>query len=304
MRYLILALLVISSTLVSAQRSANFMKGLAFFDGNNYKNAEVYFKKEFKVNPDLPTRIYLSRCLFMNKKYQECLDVSAPLIREDADKIRYEMIVLRSVAFIRTDQIDSAIHHCDMGIEMEPEDPLNYTNKAAAYERGKMFVESKDWYNRAYQLDTTSAELLLNCVEACYPTRDFEEALAGLFKLRQMNPKLAIEMNFGYCYSEMERYREADSVYQIVNKMEDAYFLNNYGFNKFKLGQNKEGKELILKSLKIDSKNSYAYRNLALIALAEGDNKAACAYLLKAKKYKFAEKYGSEVDELLAKHCQ
>jgi tetratricopeptide (TPR) repeat protein len=102
----------------------------------------------------------------------------------------------------------------------------------------------------------------------------------------------------------LEKYEEADSIFQMIYKENDAFFLNNYGMNKHNMGQTAEGKKLIQKSLSINPNNSFAYRNLAVIALSEGDEIKACEYLQKAKSFGFENQYGTEVEELIIKHCK
>ena len=102
----------------------------------------------------------------------------------------------------------------------------------------------------------------------------------------------------------LERYQEADSVFQLIYNENDAFLLNNYGMNKHKMGKTEEGKKLIMKALSISPGNSYIYRNLAIIAIDENNKPKACEYLNKAKSLGFEKQYGTEVNELILKHCE
>ena len=84
----------------------------------------------------------------------------------------------------------------------------------------------------------------------------------------------------------------------------DPIFLNNYGFNKHKMGFSDEGIRFIQASLQIKPDNSYAYRNLAMINIDNGELETACDNLKKAKELNFYTKYGNEVNELSVKYCQ
>ena len=127
--------------------------------------------------------------------------------------------------------------------------------------------------------------------------------MEDMLKAKELKPDLAIEFNMAYCFSMLERYSEADSMYQKIYDEKDPLFLNNYGFNKHKLGQSELGIEFIRKSLKLMPKNSYAYRNLAVIAIDQGNISKICEYLKEAKRLNFYTDYGVEVDKLLMKYC-
>jgi Tfp pilus assembly protein PilF len=65
------------------------------------------------------------------------------------------------------------------------------------------------------------------------------------------------------------------------------------------MGNLTEAKIDIEKSLELDGKNSYAYKNLALYYIEMKNTTKALTSLNKAKDLGFKELYGNEVDELL-----
>ncbi len=84
-------------------------------------------------------------------------------------------------------------------------------------------------------------------------------------------------------------------------KMATTY--NNRGYLKHKMNNNKGAMEDINASIKLDNRNSYAYKNRALVYLAEGKIDKACEDLSMARSLGFAEKYGNEVNQLIDKNC-
>ena len=151
------------------------------------------------------------------------------------------------------------------------------------------FNKAKSYYQKRLEVNFASA--------------NFEEALNDLLFIGKINPKIQNKMNLAYCYSMLERYSEADSVFLTIYDESDAFFLNNYGFNKFKLGDSKLAIETINKSLSLQPNNSYAYRNLALIAINEENLQLACKHLFKARELKFKMNYGDEVDKMIEQYC-
>lgn len=286
------------------QKSERFLTAKAFYLNNQYKEAEKLLVKEYKENPSIGVTFLLASTYYEQQKYKQSIPLYHRLYQTGDTNIQKDCIPYLCASYDRLKQKDSAYYFANLGIEQFPKEGVNYTNKAFLLRADMKFSEAKEVFYQCYKMDTTKYERLQNYIDICYKTKDYDECLRGLFLMRTLHPEYAIEMNFGYCYSMMENYKAADSVYQIVNKMDDPLFLNNFGFNKFKLGEKEKGIELIQQSLKLMPDNSYAYRNLAIIALEEGDKKKACMYLNKAKKLNFQMKYGDEVNTLLLEHCQ
>ena len=69
---------------------------------------------------------------------------------------------------------------------------------------------------------------------------------------------------------------------------------------KYLEGQYSKALELIQQSLDIDSSNSYAYKNKALVFLKIGQPESALANLQKSKLLGYEEDYGNEVNEILS----
>jgi len=93
----------------------------------------------------------------------------------------------------------------------------------------------------------------------------------------------------------------SDSI--IRYETDNAFAYNNRGYAKMKLGQYADAKKDIYQSLKVNSKNSYAYRNLGLLYLKINNKDSACISLDLAQKLGFLQNFGREVDDLISKNC-
>jgi tetratricopeptide (TPR) repeat protein len=75
------------------------------------------------------------------------------------------------------------------------------------------------------------------------------------------------------------------------------------GFAYYKLHKLDLAEEKINHAIRVLPSNSYAYRNLALVAIEKGEMDATCKYLAKSRELGFALKYGNEVEELIQQYC-
>jgi tetratricopeptide (TPR) repeat protein len=87
-------------------------------------------------------------------------------------------------------------------------------------------------------------------------------------------------------------------------KNNQAFLYNNRGFANYNLGKFDEAILDIEQSLKLSPKNSYAYKNRALVYSKKGDKTLMCQDLEKAESLGFTEKYGNEVVELMKGNCK
>jgi tetratricopeptide (TPR) repeat protein len=60
----------------------------------------------------------------------------------------------------------------------------------------------------------------------------------------------------------------------------------------------------VKRSLDISPTNAYAYRNLALVLQAMGQNDRACAAIEDALRLGFSKEYGNEMEELHRRLCR
>ncbi len=112
--------------------------------------------------------------------------------------------------------------------------------------------------------------------------------------------------NLGLALSALNRHEEAiyylDKV--LIEKPESAYSRSNKAYCLLKLGNPKQALKEINYSISIDNKNSYAYRNRALIYLDLNLVNEACMEIEHGLKLGFEMYYGSELQKLKDKYCK
>jgi tetratricopeptide (TPR) repeat protein len=83
-----------------------------------------------------------------------------------------------------------------------------------------------------------------------------------------------------------------------------AFAFNNRGFAKYKLERYADALMDIDSSIKIDPKNSFAYKNKALIHIALDSNDKACMNLSKAIELGYQADSDDEVQRLIQEYCK
>lgn len=286
------------------EKSKEMKQGTEYFFNKQYDRALLSFQMEFKLNPSTEVKFWIAHTYAeMNE-----IDLAKPLfleiVRSDYQGPEFAMSLNNlGVCYAKVEQNDSAYYYFDKAIKDFPAFAASYLDKGQLLYSESRFEGAKMHLNKAIELDSTNWLAYQTRLEVCFASQDYECALKDLIKVRELKSDAKNEMNIAYCYTMLKRYNEADSIFQMIYNDEDAILLNNYGMNKYNMGKTKEGKEIILKSLSINPDNCYAYRNLAIIAIHEGDKVVACEYLNKAQSLEFEMQYGNEVNELLSKHC-
>jgi len=107
--------------------------------------------------------------------------------------------------------------------------------------------------------------------------------------------------NLGFVLIDKNQFRQAISYFDLaIDKNENyAFPLNNKGYCLFKIGDIGAAKRLIYQSLELNKGNSFAWKNLALIHIAEGNKVVAKEAIDKAILYDYREDYGDDIDEII-----
>lgn len=136
-----------------------------------------------------------------------------------------------------------------------------------------------------------------------------DSARAGQFlrKALDMAPRDAVIWNsLGYYrFAMFNEHERAIACYDRAIKLNPnySYAFNNRGWCEYKLGH----KDRALKDIGMAKRkkvfNPFVYRNLGLIALADGDTARACDCFRRAVDYGFTSHYGDEVKDLIMANC-
>lgn len=297
--------LLIRCTSFSQAETKLLKTGADLFFKEDYTGALKIFEKEAKKNSSYETKFWIASCHFKMKEFSIAKKEFLNIINSQYKGPELAMSIVNTGSCYRSlNKIDSALYFYDMATTLFPKLVSGYFNKGQLLYSLDKFEQAKEMYNQAIVIDSNDWINYMKRQEISFILLEYDGALKDLIKAKALNPELKIDFNMAYCFSMLERYFEADSIYQKIYDASDPMFLNNYGFNKHKLGQTELGIELIQSSLRLNAGNSYAYRNLGVIALDQGNYPKSCEHLEKAKKLNFFSSYGSEVNDLLQKYCR
>lgn len=302
-KLLLFTLLLTFQTSFAQEMSKIKRTGTEHFFKGEYELALKYFLKENKKNPTSNTSFWIGHTYAEMGNISEAKPIFYKIVQNKPQSPDYAMSILNLGNCYRNNLPDSAFFYYDKAIKEFPLMADTYYNKGTLLKKQAKFEKAIINLTKAIEVDSTIWIYHQKRLEACFAYEDYKCALMGLIKVRELNPKAQNEMNLAFCYSMLERYNEADSIFQMIYDAKSAFFLNNYGMNKHNMGQTAEGKNLIEKSISINPNNSYAYRNLAIIAISKNDEEMTCKYLIKAESLGFLEQYGEEVEKLKQKYC-
>lgn len=289
---------------IGQEKSKEMKQGTEYFFNKQYDQALKSFQKEFKKNPTIEVKFWIAHTYAEMNEVSKAKPLFLEIVKSNYSGSELAMSLNNlAICYVKIKQNDSAYFYFDKAIKDFPKFAGPYLDKGQLLYSESKFEEAHKFLNKAIELDSTNWWAYQKRLEVCFASQDYECALNDLIKVKKLKPGAMNEMNLAYCYTMLKRYKEADSIFQLIYDEKDAFFLNNYGMNKHNMGRTTEGKEIILKSLSIKPDNSYAFRNLAVIAIDENDKSKACEYLNKAKSLGFERQYGKEVNELLLRHC-
>lgn len=161
--------------------------------------------------------------------------------------------------------------------------------------------------DRVLAMDPNNYHCLNNLSLAAKEEGNGPLAVEMLERMTELDPKKTTAwINLGFTLASMERHEEALEAYARAEELgaADASFLNNRGRSKLGIGDVKGARQDIGRSIKLNARNAYAYRNLAHIELHENNVEEACTALEKALELGFTKLYGNEVTELRKEHCK
>jgi tetratricopeptide (TPR) repeat protein len=171
----------------------------------------------------------------------------------------------------------------------------------------RRFKEARDNCEMVAAMDRNNYHSLNTLAIAANELGDTATALGAMRRMNELKPESSTGwINLGYVLGTLDRHAEALDAYAHAAKLgaEGSRFLNNRGLSKLGVGDIKGARQDVGRSIKLDGNNSYAYRNLALIELREGNVPEACDALEKALQLGYTKHYGSEVNDLRKEHCQ
>ncbi|MES2485258.1 MAG: tetratricopeptide repeat protein [Bacteroidota bacterium] len=335
MKQILALLLFFTTTLLSAQiDSVKDLLNMATEKekANDYDGALPFYEMALRLAPK-NAEIYCDRATAYQtrKMYREAKNDFDRAILLDSKNPKYYN--RRAILFNMLNYSEYAIRDTDKALEYAgdnlDEKSFAYYERAEAKMHNGRLESALEDYNSALAnspIKATEMGALLSSASVLGDLGRNKEAITRLETLVKKHPDFTAGYNnLGFQYIQDAQYKKAvqtfDALIKVINARgketyeiegaiieaggaENAAPLNNRGFAKFKLGDKKGALKDINESLKIDPANPYAFKNRALVYLANKKNKDACADLQKALDLGYTKAYGNEVQELIEEHCK
>lgn len=310
-RALLFSLLLLFVPATAAQDSLALAQADTLFEHQEWKAARKIYDRIIDAG-DAPATAYHRRAVCNDR-----LGVDRELVLPDlAEALRrdpklFKALLFRARMYKNNLMFPRAIDDLTVALTCAPDtegvvDCL--ADRGSAYNSIRSFDLAIADYRQALELDTAAYYVMGRLANTLDEIGQLEEALSLQKRYVAHEPdEYTGYMNVGFYLGKAGRYEEALVWYEKAIEhggVEYALVWNNRGYAKYKLGDLNGALKDIRKSLDLRSWNSYAYRNLALVYIAQGKKGDACTALEDALKWGFTEEHGDEVKLLYADHCK
>lgn len=307
MKYIsILLLSLIASSLFSQSKSEkSFLDGKNKFQKKSYKDALESFNEALLIDNKLSIVYYWrGKTKVELKDYTGASIDFGKYLKKDSNHV--SSLILRGDCFTYTKKYDAAFKDFNKAEKLSPDNDTIYNFRGYAYyNTNKAELAVKD-FTKSIELNPKNSLTYYGRALAYNTLKQTDLELADLEKTIELDPKDAMaKMSLAYCYLIKEDFTKANTLYEDLYKHDkkSPIILNNYGYAKFKMGDDKKAESLINQSIDLWPQNSYAFRNLALVYLKQERKEDACEAMKQGIVLGFSKKYGPELENLRKENC-
>jgi tetratricopeptide (TPR) repeat protein len=310
MRYIILITVLFFRSISFAQSVQDILsKAGQLRDNKKYDEALILFNNVMEKDTT-NYQAYVQRGLLfddMNEMEKAYDDYSKAIVIHSDSSLAYHY---RAVLLFKMIYTEEAIYDNTKAIEFADNDSLRmicFSNRGNAKQQKRDFQGAFEDYSRAYLLDTNSVVTLNNMASSLDELGRRDEAISYFKKISEKDSLfIGGYVNLGFQYNNIGKYKEALKCFDkaLTIEKDEPLSLNNRGLTKFYLKDYNGALKDINQSISIYPGNAYAYKNRALVYLAQNKKDMACQDIQKALDYEFTKVSGEDVNELQKKHCK
>lgn len=274
------------------------------------------------------------------RKYKKAEKELIKISRIENDN--FILLLTRGQYYSAIDELDSAALYLGNAIDYAKYSPISYSSTEFKQQRDSLYINAISTYDKiilkfpnavnfrargiykmdigllreslidfskSIQLDSTSFVTFYNQALAYRRLDLLDSALISYDQSIKLNSNYgSTYLNKGFVFIKMEEFENAlvefrKALEKQVSIKETSYTLNNIGYCYYGLKQFDLARDEVKKSININPINSYAYRNLALIEIAQNNTEAACEAIEKAIQLGFINLYGEEILNLKKENC-
>ncbi len=261
------------------------IKGNEALSKKEYKEALRYYTSALKIDScytDALNNIGIVQ--YENGRYSDAvLNYDAAII---CDFEFWDAYLNRANAYYELNELYRALDDLEYLQKKTPDSAYVYFGLGLVKTKMRKYDEAIGDFDLALLLDSANAEILVNRGTVYYYKEQFDLAQADLNLAMTINPKEANAYNaLALLRADQEDYQQALKLVEQALDIEalQPYFLNNRGYIRMKLDDPKAVKD-INKSIVLDPKNGWAYRNKALWYMKQGRYDQAITLLERAER--------------------
>jgi len=289
-------------------------------DGSNFTLAQEYAKKGlFKkavetidlaiANEPPRAAHYAEKAVFYANlsdmdNVQLTLNIGIELFPDSID-----LYMIRGGLYSAFDHEEAAIKDYETAMTLTDDDSYKIrilATMGGLKSRIRKFEEANEDLLKAYELDPENVDVLNNLAINSDEIGKPEDTFKYLQKIININPDYHVAyINLGFKHQLDGQHEKALTYFDQAIEMDpnEALAYSNRSYSRLVTNDTSGAMKDVNLSISLHPANSWAYKIRALIHMENGDQKAACEDLEKAKELGYEKRYGSEVNELIDKHC-
>jgi tetratricopeptide (TPR) repeat protein len=249
--------------------------GMVLFEEKQFDKALEEFNAALHIRPDNAMVLYYMSLVFEETgRYDEAVAALKKVVSAEPSNIN----AFLHLAYIydRQKKDDDAIRIYEEILSFEKEKPEVYLYLANTLMHKKDFRRAEALLNGALEKFSDHDELLFSLAVVYEKTDRFDDMVAKLRKVIEINPKSAEALNYlGYSFAD--RNIQLEEAYSLVQralelKPGNAYYLDSLGWVYFRQGRLTQALETILRSVETAKDDPVLYEHLGDIYLALGQS--------------------------------
>lgn len=263
---------------------ALFNRSVAFYKIYNNDSALLDIDAALKLNANNAEYYYNKSliCLAKNDKkcQNDCLDKCLKMNDRHPEAAYYKGIIC-----FQENDINRAIGFYSVALITKPNDVFILNDIGSCFRLQKLPDSAIYFYNKAIQLDSSKSFIYNNLGSALFSKKEFGAALQAYNKalaLDRMN--FSARLNRGALLVDMQKLNEAKNDFEeiIAEKPNNSFAYNNLASIAIKNKDYKTAVELTSRAIELDASNGPAYYNRGVANQMLKQDEASCADWKKA----------------------
>jgi tetratricopeptide (TPR) repeat protein len=161
-----------------------------------------------------------------------------------------------------------AIKEIDKAIELHPEAPESYLQRAEIHKGGRNYFKAIEDYSKALKIAPDMSDARYDFAQTLRRVKMYGPAIEEYQKAIELEPfKAEAYNNLGITYTELGNRDKAIEYFRKVIELDDTYTkaYNNLGAALAQKGQFDQAIEVLNQAIRVDPKYPHSYKNLAMV---------------------------------------